>query len=348
MNVSKEQGNILKGLAISMIMVHNFVYKLLGIHCNEMSFNQQLTENFCNGLFSSQSIWYILSYAGWIGVPLFFFLSGYGLTKKYNGTSHPFDTISYFKKHVIKLLKLLVPIYALYVFFDSFIFHNPNNLKSVLAHVTFTINLFHYGEQGTFHLRPEVYWFFGAILQFYILFIFIRKFNIKMLCVLALVFLGIHYSILYFASQDTMDWCRHNFIGWGLPFVLGMIAAKSTWSLPKRWTLVMGLVSLVLLSASLVVKPLSPLVDPSTITLFLIISNKCEAKWIYWIGAISASIFVIHPFIRLLYFNTFCSSNHPLLMTIIYIIPVILLSWLHHEVLAKWTNKSGPKVRSIS
>lgn len=332
MNLSREQCTILKGLAIILIMLHNFVDNLLVINCNEMSFIQENTDIFLNGLTTNKFIWYILSYAGWIGVPVFLFLSGYGLTKKYNSVAQ-FNTFTYLKNHLVKLLKLLLPVYALYVFFDWFIFHNPNDVKSVLAHATLTINLLHYGREGAFRLEPGVYWFFGAIMQFYILFIFIRKLSIKWLSCLAIVFIIIHYTLLYSASIDFMEWCRHNFIGWGFPFVLGIIAAKSSRDIPAQLILPTCIGSFIVLCVSLVIKPISPLVEPSSIAVLICISNACRYRWVYWVGAISASIYVIHPFIRLLYVNKFATMNYPLAMTIIYVIPVILISWIHHRLL---------------
>lgn len=334
MDISREQSATLKGLAITIIIVHNFVDHLLEIKCNEMSFNQERVDIFLSNVFSENSFWYILSYAGWIGVPVFLFLSGYGLTRKYNQKQTEFNIFSYLQHHIVKLVKLFLPLYVIYVFFDWGIFSNANNIKSIVAHMTFTINFFAYGEND-FRMEPGVYWFFGAILQFYIIFIFIRKLNIKCLCALCLGFLLIHFCLLFFASEYTMKWCRHNFLGWGVSFVLGIIAAKAHFTISNRMNPLVFILSFITLCVSLINKPLSPLVEVSAILFFLSISNVCKSRWIYFLGVISPSIFVVHPFVRLIFYNSFCSPNYPLTMTTIYLIPVILLSWIHHIILHK-------------
>lgn len=342
MELSKEQSNYIKGFGILLIMIHNFVDKIQDIHCNEMVFSMEYRDIFLSNVFSSSSIWYILSYAGWIGVPLFLFLSGYGLTKKYNSQKNTLNTITYLKSHVLKLLKLLLPIYLLYITIYHFYFHNMYGIRSILAHMTFTINLLSYGNNG-FYLEPGVYWFFGAILQFYILFLFIRKLNIKWLCVIGIVFLFIHYFALYFADNETMEWIRQNFFGWGTSFVAGIIAAKTHITIPDRWKLLVGLISFIILCISLVTKFLAPLVEISTIILTICLLNVLRAKWIYILGVISASVFVLHPFFRMIFLNVFPDSDYPILLTITYAITVIIFSWLHHSILNRSFKTKGIK-----
>ena len=340
MELSREQSNYIKGLGILLIMIHNFVDNLQQIHCNEMIFSMENRDVFLSNVLSTSSLWYIFSYAGWIGLPLFLFLSGYGLTKKYNSQKKSFNTIAYIKSHVIKLLKLLLPVYLLYVVISYFCFHYMYGIRSILAHMTFTINLLHYGNNG-YYLEPGVYWFFGAILQFYILFLFIRKLNWKWLCVIGIIFLAIHYFALYFTDKDTMVWIRQNFLGWGTSFVLGMIAAKTHTSIPEKMKLPIGIISFAVLCISLVTKPLAPFVEISTIVLVICLSNAIRVKWLYFLGVISASIFVLHPFFRMVFLNAFPDCNYPLLLTIIYIAIVIITSWLHHSVLNKSFRTKG-------
>jgi peptidoglycan/LPS O-acetylase OafA/YrhL len=334
MNLTKRQCIIIKGLAISLIVLHNIVHLLLNIPCNEWSYDYERTSLFLANLFTTSSIWYILSYAGWIGVALFIFLSGYGLTKKYNQHQTEFKFFPYLKNHIIKLLKLLIPIYVLYVLLDWGVFHHSTNIISVLAHMTCTINILMYGD-SPFILSPGVYWFFGLILQLYILFAFIRKLSTKWLWALALGFLLFNYFILYFVSEDTMLWCRLNFMGWGDPFVLGMIAAKTNISVIEKHKSLVGLLSFIVLCASLITKPLTPFIELSTILCFISISYACDNRWVYYLGILSPSIFVIHPFIRMLFMNCFWHPYHPFIMTVLFIIPVILFSWAHHVILAK-------------
>lgn len=334
MTLSKELCTCLKGVAISLIVIHNFFDYLLEIECNEMYYCQDYTDAFIANVFSSSFFWYVLSYAGWIGVPLFLFLSGYGLTKKYNSYQQ-INSYTYIKNHIVKLWKLLLPVSLLYFIIYVYVFNQPqvpHNLKSFLAQIPFLINLLDYGD-NSFYIVPGVYWFFGAILQFYIIFLFIRRLSIKCLVVLSLSFLGINYFILYFVSNETMEWARHNCLGWGLPFVLGIIAAKSQKELPQKWHIFLSFLSLGGLCISLICKPFIPFVEIMTIILLISVSKYLNNRLFFLIGIISPSIFVIHPFIRMLLCNLFWASNYPIAMTIIYVILVGALSWLHHRVL---------------
>ena len=322
--MSKEQSSFIKGLGILLIMVHNFVDILMDIANNEMSYSQKVTDVFLANLFSQNSIWYILSFAGWIGVPLFFFISGYGLTKKYNATT-TIKAGSYIKNHVIKLWRLMFPIYLVYFA----IYHT--NAQSALAQITFTINLF-YGKDN-FYLDPGVYWFFGAILQFYLLFLLLRKLSTRWLWVLCAVFLVVQYCIVYCVSYDMANWMRHNFVGWGVPFLLGMIAARSQLSISKSWNSALCAASFLILCACLVIRWLTPLTEVAMIIFLVTLSRMVTWKWACFIGIISPSIFALHPLIRMLFYSLCFKPEYVLVLTIAYSAVVILLSWAHHKIL---------------
>ncbi len=343
MDVSQDQSHNIKGFAILLIMIHNLVGLMLGIGCNEMLFSEENCNIFLANVFTQDAFWYIISYAGWIGVQVFFFLSGYGLTKKYGNKTNKIDYGRYIKTHLFKLWKLLIPVYILYFLLTYYVFKEgweSHNIKSAFAQLSFTINFLNYGEND-FYLHPGVYWFFGAILQLYLFFLLIRKLSNKWLFVLCLSFLLIHYFIIYFVNDDMMKWVRHNFIGWGVPFILGILAARTNILIPKRLNYLICPCSFLILCACLTTKAIAPFVEVFTIIFLVSFSNLYTAKWSQFLGIISPSIFVIHPLIRMLYFNLFCTSNYPLFMTVIYVIPVIILSWLHHRLLhnkLKFTN----------
>lgn len=326
MELSREQCYSIKGLAILLIMIHNFTDFLLSIECNEMVYEQKNTDVFLENLFSSNWFGYIFSFAGWIGVAAFFFLSGYGLTKKYNG-SKTFNSGSYIKNHLIKLWILLVPVYLLYisVFTTDFI--------TAIAHITFTINILRYVDNH-FILDPGVYWFFGAIFQFYLLFIFMRKLDNRWLWCLCIVFLVFHYYLLYL-NTAIMSCMRHNFIGWGTAFTLGIIAAKTQLSIPKQYNRIVCAISFITLCFCLVIKWLTPFTEVFTIIFFITLSKMLTKKWICFIGVISPSIFVLHPTIRRVIYCLYFAPEHAYLLTLIFIAIVIPLSWLHHVILKK-------------
>jgi len=81
--LTKENSLILRGMAILVIMYHNFLHMEVFGFCqeNEMSFVQDKADIFfkCVSTPSPTIVFELISFLGWIGVPVFVFLTGYGL-----------------------------------------------------------------------------------------------------------------------------------------------------------------------------------------------------------------------------------------------------------------------------
>ncbi len=331
----------MKGIGILLIMVHNYVDHLMDINCNEMHYSQEVSDIFLSNIFTSSFFWYILSFAGWIGVPIFIFLSGYGLTKKY-GTSR-IEVPLYIRSHLIKLWKLLLPIYLLYVIISHCCFGQNYLIKGILTVCTFTANF--YGDN---YLEPGVYWFFGVILQFYIIFLLLRKLSVRWLCALLVGFLVIHYVALYFMSEWSMVWVRHNFTGWGASFILGIIAARKDIHLPKHYEWAISLLSFCFLWVCMTIKPLTPFAELTSIVFIISLGQKFTFKPFEFIGLISASIFVVHPLIRMIFYHTISlphgQTSQPIIMTLAYFLIVILVSLGHHILLKSTSAHKRQKI----
>ena len=335
MEIKREQSLGMKGYAILLIMIHNFVDHIMLIGNNEMAYSPSATSDFVSHILSNTSIWHIISFTGWIGVALFLFVSGYGLTKKYGNEN--IDTARYIKRHVVKLWMLLAPMYVLYVLVQHWWFGEPHNWQSVVAQLSFTVNILSYGDNG-FVIEPGVYWFFGVILQFYLVFLLIRRWRIGWLLSVMAAAIAMHYGFLYFADDDTMWWFRQNCIGWGAPFLMGMIAAKLSWQPSKLWLTLLLPISFVLLLLCLTIKALMPFAEICTILFFGSIALLINIKPINAIGIISASIFVVHPFVRMMLYKALGDSALSItFMVAIYLIIVAVLSILHH-----WLYRSRP------
>lgn len=328
MEIKREQSLGMKGYAILLIMIHNFVDHIMLIGNNEMSYSPSATSDFVSHILSNTSIWHIVSFTGWIGVALFLFVSGYGLTKKYGNEN--IDTARYIKRHVVKLWMLLAPMYVLYVLVQHWWCGEPHNWQSIVAQLSFTVNILSYGDNG-FVIEPGVYWFFGVILQFYLIFLLVRRWRIGWLLSLMTGTIAMHYGFLYFADDDTMWWFRQNCIGWGAPFLMGMIAAKLSWQPSKLWLAFLLPISFVLLLLCLTIKALMPFTEICTVLFFGSIALLINIKPINAIGIISASIFVVHPFVRMVLYKALGDSALSIApMVGIYLIIVAVLSILHH------------------
>ncbi len=343
MSLSRTQCQNIKGWAIMLIVIHNFVDHLMRFYCNEMVYSQDNTDAFLSIGFTPAAVWQLFAFVGWIGVALFLFLSGYGLTSKYG--DRQINTVSYIKSHVIKLLWLLVPVYLLYFFIYHYGFGHEHNWQSVVAQLTFTINFLDYGN-NSFHTEPGVYWFFGAIMQFYLFFLVIRKLNDRWLWIIAIAGVALNYLVLYMASDDTMWWVRQNCIGWIAPFVMGMLAARNRLALSGRTCALLCPLSLVILGACMTIKPLTPLTEVFTVLFIVSLTGLLTWRPMTWLGTISASLFVVHPFIRMICYNvmprfTFSANQVVALyeMVAIYLVAVVIVGWLHHLIMQKTARR---------
>lgn len=105
--LSKNDSSILKGLLILVIVFHNFLHLVDPVrHANEFQFNIDNFIEFKNSFLSSECINSIFSFMGFIAIYVFFFISGYGLSKSYakNKTGATAFTI----KGLTKLYTLLL------------------------------------------------------------------------------------------------------------------------------------------------------------------------------------------------------------------------------------------------
>ena len=342
MELSRQQCDNIKGYAILLIVVHNFVDHLLGIHCNEMAYSQANTDAFLSGVFSSAAVWQLFSFAGWVGVVMFLFLSGYGLMRKY-GTA-PIQPCAYAKSHLAKLWRLLVPVYLLYFVIYHYGFQQDHNWQSVIAQLTFTINLLDYGK-NCFLTEPGVYWFFGAILQFYLLFLAIRRLDNRWLWFIVALSLTLNHIVIYTFNADASWWVRQNAIGWMVPFVMGMLAARMPMREQQRRhqlsiNVVLCIVALIMLSICLVIKALAPFTEVFTILFFVALTGIFSSRIIAYCGAISASLFVIHPFVRMICYHYFSTSQlSTIAMVAIYLIAVFVLSGLHQLIMKRYSTR---------
>lgn len=330
MELTRTQCHSIKGYAILLIVIHNFVDHLLGIQCNEMAYRQENTDAFLAGVASRDAVWQVLGFAGWIGVALFLFVSGYGLTRKYG--DGPLQAGSFVKSHAVKLWRLLVPVYLLYFVLYHYVFMQDHNWPSAIAQLTFTINLLDYGD-NRFLTEPGVYWFFGAIMQCYLLWLAIRRLDAKWLWAIAIASLVINYVTIYALSADASWWVRQNAIGWLAPFVLGMLAARSRWSPSRRVLALVCPLAFAALAAALTVKALAPLTEVFTVLAFIGLTSLYRGRLMARVGVISASLFVIHPLVRMICYNTMTGCTWPTWALVgLYLVAVFALSCLFSKI----------------
>jgi peptidoglycan/LPS O-acetylase OafA/YrhL len=177
--LNHENMTLYKGIAILIIVIHNFMHLLPGAEEMEFSYVDGLFFNFIRSLIEQPErlFQFSMSFLGHFGVQIFIFLSAYGLTKKYQ-----IKTPSY-KKFIYKRFSSIYPSFILAIIFWAIV--SPSfqygllspikviywNLESLLYKLSLLSN-FIPGEQ----LRlVGPWWFISLIFQFYLVFPFLFK-----------------------------------------------------------------------------------------------------------------------------------------------------------------------------
>ena len=339
----------MRGIAILAIMLHNYCH-----------FNSKIVqENEYEFLsFNNDRLWqvlsnptellpiHLLSYFGHYGVPVFLFLSGFGLVRKYE--SEPMETspVRFLRYHYLKLLRMLIVGFSIFLVVDAvtpgrFAFHWDN----VIAQLLMYINVL--PEPGKI-IWPGIYWFFGLMMELYIVYrlLLYRRSNLYVLALIAVCWL-----LQTFCDPDgeTMNRLHYNFIGGMLPFGLGLMAGRvrlgaNSSALTDKlecayertgiWILI-AILSIVIIFAmsfnfhSWLWIPVFIIIG--TIA-FVKVMPESVLKLFVWFGGISAAMFVAHPIARKL-FITVAWKQDIYDGLILYVIVTIALSWAVKQII---------------
>lgn len=351
--LSKDQCTIMRGGAILCIIIHNFIHlSFTGFVAeNESTWFQDRLEAFNQHVMTLNPmiIGDLLSYLGFYGVPVFAFITGYGLVCKYENNSNskytndlksiPFKT--YLWNCLCKFWNLMIPAFLVFIILDTAMKHDRLSLLGIITQLTFTNDFIYY--KGL--VFPGPFWYFGFTIQLYILYYYaIYKKSNYHLILWALISFITQAIVLYYlddyGSQDILIYVRHNAIGWLPCFLLGnWWARKRTQqnvSIPT--SLLILLLSCLLFAFSIQGKYLwlaSPLLAIIISIYFSIGITSCNnfiSKTFLWLGKYSAFLFVTHPIMRLfsIYFMRRTESI-PLkyVEIIIYVIGCCILAYFY-------------------
>lgn len=297
MQLSRTESAALRGLAIGLIILHNFCHWLPRcIDENEytwaLSRIQHFVEYISHG--GPHIILNFFSHFGHYGVALFLFLSGYGLVKKYEGKKKE-DVLPFLFNHARKLWELMIPglvvLWLLKTYYAGGWKWGWEHLWQLL---TFTVNL---NPHRPLILGP--WWWFSLMMQFYLLYrlVLYRRGKVVLLTtvVLCLALQGWatweSWGHLY-NSSCVMTYWHYNFPCSILPFALGIWAARygAEWLLHPAAAIV-GAVVVVAGSYNPWVWSIA---SPFAVALMLA-GRRLPLEWL---GTISAWVFVMHPIVR--------------------------------------------------
>ncbi len=329
--MNKTDCSALRGIAILYIILHNYCHWLPGaVPENEFTFSKDYYLQFWNSLHWDSIFIHFFSFWGHLGVPVFVFLSGYGLIKKYDSVSIQRNSfvIGHYKK-------LCCPMIIGFLFYHVilYILSTPENynlvdiisLRRFFAQLTLIINFLPHPNKI---ISPGPYWYFGMTMQLYLIYLFLvhrhstRLIGITSLCsIVIFMFCEQH--------QGFILWTKYNSIGWLLPFTYGAFIARNEKILHQGHPLLItvSLTILILLSGFIYYTWLfTPLLVSLLATHLVKALNTIVTKAFSFVGKFSLYIFVLHPVIREITIPIGNTYN-PYIGILVYAALTLSLSW---------------------
>lgn len=339
----------LRGLAIIGIFLHNYCHWLGPVvKENEYTFSQHNVDWLTAVMASPDGLLpaHLVSFFGHYGVPVFLFLSAYGLELKYGRSLYApgFRFVAY---HWKKLFSMMIVGFVSFTIVDAM---TPGRwhytLTQVVAQLAMVNNLL---PDPDHNIWPGPFWFFGLMLQLYVVYrLLLYKRHWAWTAGAMVVFLGV--QLAFAPESEALNWYRYNFMGGMLPFGLGLLYARygNRIILTNLNTLSL-LVSVVFcgfmvmwMSASYLLWSVVPLVVcvlcVYVVKLLSQAARRPVGAWLMerlvWMGEISAALFVIHPVLRKVFIPI---SRHGDIYTglLLYAIAAIGAAWLIRLVMTK-------------
>jgi len=331
MLLNKDDCLVLRGLAISSIFLHNYCHLLPNAsHENEFFFSEENNLYFWGHLFSTDFLIQLSSYLGHLGVPVFVFLTGYGLSIKYGQSKDRVDVITFIWNHYKKFFFPMLFGTILFILFYGIIHQSfwEGWPISFFSHLTLTINLVLHPDS---FIKPGPYWYYGMTMQLYIIYRLLL-YNRSNRYLLFLVLLSIIGFLLLESKHYSLIWFKYNAFGWLLPFAVGMLCANNaTCYMIKDWywvvVLVCSMLSILLLGFNYYLWLIIPVL---TILFYISLSQLIKGytyKIFHYLGSISMFVFVVHPIVREVVMNTFPGENK-YVGIVVYVAVTIVCSFL--------------------
>ena len=349
--LSLTESKALRGIAILGIILHNYCHFLgFAVKENEYTFNVDKPMQLADRLLSLNHdlFIHILSFFGHYGVPLYLFISGFGLVAKYEQKERDktVGVLSFTWYHYAKLLRLM---FLGYIAFAVVSYLHPHGYHGytfgrVVAQLLMYINML---PDPDHIIKPGPYWYFGLTLQLYIvyrLFLYRRKSAYVVAFIVVCWAIQTVFSPEMIGSDDSLNRIRYNFIGAMLPFGMGMLYARhgKTYGKPVY-------AAIAILSAIAVYTGSFNFNSWLWVPAFIVIGAVATIKLLpenmlkpcVWVGVISSALFVVHPILREIIIPM---SYRGRVYTgiIIYIIASIVCAWLF-KLLFRYIPK--PKLR---
>lgn len=175
--LTRTECSALRGLAIIGIFLHNYCHWLgFAVKENEYTFTISKSSQLIQAIMSPD--WnlpvHLLSFFGHYGVPVFLFLSAYGLVMKYEnrGNRKPSAKqtafLPFVGHHYVKLFKMMIVGFVIFTMVDAI---TPGRHNYQLMDILGQLFMFNNMMPDPDHvIWPGPYWFFGLMMQLYIVY----------------------------------------------------------------------------------------------------------------------------------------------------------------------------------
>ena len=352
--LTRTECSAMRGIAILGIMLHNYCHWLKDIvRENEYTWTAAKVDRLWDVLLHPDALLpvHILSFFGHYGVPVFLFLSGFGLVMKYEGEadmSQPNHSILRFIRYnYLKLFRILIVGFVAFTMIDVMTY-SPHRYHwdEVVGMLGMFANFFEHPSQV---IWPGPYWYFGLTLQVYILYrLLFYRWRHWSVIIAAIVLCWLMQEICL-NDPETLERLRYNCIGGMLPFGMGLLVArvsseesrsflggKSEFPRSKLpvFSKPVWLLLVIVLCCLIVVMGFNSQ-SWLWIPFFIVVGTVALVKVLppillramVWVGGISAAIFVAHPIVRKLFIRPYIHDDIYAGL-ILYTVASIALAWL--------------------
>lgn len=361
--LTRGECSALRGMAIMAIILHNYCHWIgFAVKENEFMFNIGNSRRLWQAVMSADIYLpvHLLSYFGHYGVPVFVFLSGYGLALKYESAGsvpgavgsvaggaagRPLPVWRFVRYHYLKLFKMMVVGFVLFAIFDTML---PGTWRYRLDHVAalfgMVANLFSVPDKV---IWPGPFWFFGLMLQLYIVYrlvLYRRHWGVTV----ALMVLCVAVQLACPPVSAELNRLRYNFVGSMLVFGAGLLTGRGgvpQWlpSARRRVWLVVALLSGALVVAFCYSYLLWYLVPLLVVSFSVGVVKSMPQGFqhpLVWLGGVSAAMFVTHPAMRKVFFGLLRQGDVYVAL-LIYVVATVVVAWIAKIIIDKMPN---PKI----
>ena len=342
--LNRTECSALRGIAILGIFMHNYLHWLRPMAKeNEYLFHQSNIDRIMECIVSPSADLplQLFSFFGHYGVPVFLFLSGYGLVLKYEEGGNMPGIAPFLRKHFMKLFPMMVLGFTVFAMVDwTTPMRHHWTWGDIIAQLTMTINLFPTPDKI---IWPGPYWFFGLMMQLYLLYriaIYNRS-NTVLIAIIALCWL-VQALCCGEPEGEVLNRIRYNSIGGVLPFGMGILLARAK-SLPLPTTrhymtlFIVALSATILLSLSFHTWLWVPAFIVVLNVSFVKLLPAIGLKLFDWLGVLSAAIFVCHPITRKI-FIPISRSGDIMDGLVLYIVTTLMLAILFKMAIERVRN----------